>query len=71
MVLEKKVAGSRVSRDAELKMMTEDAYLKHATELLTEQEGRLTGSQAASQWLLGLAIVWMVCEVFGSLFILA
>ncbi|CAE7788534.1 unnamed protein product [Symbiodinium sp. CCMP2592] len=48
--MEKSVAGSRVSHDAEYKYMPEDLYTKHVTEVITEQEGRLTGAQAAAQW---------------------
>ena len=34
--MEKTVAGSRVSYEAELRMMPEDKYVKHVTEVLTE-----------------------------------
>ena len=65
MTLEKKVAGSRVSHDAELRLMPEDAYLRHATETLTEQEGRLTGSQAAAQWILGKPLCKLCVRVLA------
>ena len=65
MTLEKKVAGNRVSHDAELRLMLEDAYLKHAAETLTEQEGRLMGSQAAAQWLLGKPLCRLCVRVLA------
>ena len=59
------MAGSRVSHDSDMKMMVEDAYTKFVTETLTEQEGRLTGAQAAAQWF--LACVQMLRDVKSSL----
>ena len=52
--LDRHMAGSRVSFDADMKMMPEDAFIKHATEVVTEGEGKLTRPQAAAQW-------WLVC----------
>ena len=49
-VLDKHLAGSRVSYDSELRLMPEDAYIKHVTEVLTEGEGKLTRPQATAQW---------------------
>eukprot|EP00435_Cladocopium_sp_Y103_P041584 s774_g11.t1 len=49
--LEKHIATSRVMFDSEMVFMTEDYWIKHATETLTELQGRLTAPQAQAQWL--------------------
>ncbi|CAJ1382744.1 unnamed protein product [Effrenium voratum] len=48
--LETMVAGSRITFQTECEMMPEDMYLRYATEVLTEMNGRLTRAQAVSQW---------------------
>lgn len=48
-MLEKVTATSRVMYDTRHRFMPEDAYIKHATEVLLEGEGRLTKAQAALQ----------------------
>ena len=50
--LEKHIATTRVSFDSEMVMMTEDYWVKHATETLTELQGRLTAPQAHAKWCL-------------------
>ena len=51
--LEKHVATSRVMFNTEMVMMTEGYWVKHATETLTELQGRLTAFQAQAKWFLG------------------
>ena len=48
--LEETAATSRVSYNTRHKLMTDDGYIKFATEQLTEGEGRLTKAQANINW---------------------
>ena len=52
--LEQTSATSRVQFGTECQMMPEDVYIKHATETLSEGEGRLTKAQANIQWFLDI-----------------
>lgn len=55
--LESVSATSRVQFGTEMQMMPEDVYFKHATEKLSEGEGRLTKAQAQIQWQTWMSLI--------------